>query len=46
MFSVMCWTACDRLAKIADRLGLEARREYWQKTADIMHGYVDLKHCF
>ena len=27
--SVMCWAACDRLAKIAERLGLAQRRDYW-----------------
>jgi GH15 family glucan-1,4-alpha-glucosidase len=31
--SVMCWTACDRLARIAWHLGLEGRAEYWAATA-------------
>ena len=34
-FSVlMCWAACDRLARIADRLGLENRAWLWQARAD------------
>ncbi|MFH1044275.1 MAG: glycoside hydrolase family 15 protein [Pseudomonadota bacterium] len=32
--SVMCWAACDRLAKIAARIGLAARASYWRATAD------------
>ena len=31
--SVMCWAACDRLAKIAQRIGLDARAETWSRTA-------------
>lgn len=34
--SVMCWAACDRLAKIAARIGLAARASYWRATADRM----------
>ena len=30
---LMCWAACDRLAKIAERLGLPARRRHWQTRA-------------
>ena len=34
-FSVlMCWAACDRLARIAHRLGLENRAWLWQARAD------------
>ncbi|MCK7502391.1 MAG: hypothetical protein MZW92_80400 [Comamonadaceae bacterium] len=32
--SVMCWAACDRLARIAARLGLQARADYWRRHAD------------
>lgn len=32
--SVMCWAACDRLAKIAAHLGLEPRAAYWRGRAD------------
>ncbi|MGE5825103.1 MAG: glycoside hydrolase family 15 protein, partial [Bacteroidota bacterium] len=35
--SVMCWAACDRLAKIAARLGLAARAVYWREHADRIH---------
>jgi GH15 family glucan-1,4-alpha-glucosidase len=35
--SVMCWVACDRLAKIAQRLGLEERASYWRERADRIH---------
>jgi GH15 family glucan-1,4-alpha-glucosidase len=38
--SVMCWAACDRLARIALRLGLPARAEYWRRHADQIHRYV------
>jgi GH15 family glucan-1,4-alpha-glucosidase len=31
--AVMCWAACDRLAKIARGLGLEDRRSYWRAHA-------------
>lgn len=32
--SVMCWAACDRLARIADRLGQTKRRAVWRRHAD------------
>ncbi len=32
--SMMCWAACDRLARIAERLGLDARQSYWREHAD------------
>ena len=35
--SVMCWVACDRLAKIAARLGLADRARHWRAQADAMH---------
>jgi GH15 family glucan-1,4-alpha-glucosidase len=34
--AVMCWAACDRLARIACRLGLASRTEYWRAHADRM----------
>jgi GH15 family glucan-1,4-alpha-glucosidase len=33
---LMCWAACDRLAKIAHRLALPDRRTYWQSHAERM----------
>jgi GH15 family glucan-1,4-alpha-glucosidase len=35
--SVMCWAACDRLAKIAARLGLAERARYWRNHAEAIH---------
>ena len=35
--SVMCWVACDRLAKIATRIGLEDRARHWRAQADVIH---------
>ena len=32
--SVMCWAACDRLARIAARLGEMDRQVYWKDHAD------------
>lgn len=32
--AVMCWAACRRLTKIARRLGLDQRAQYWQKAAE------------
>jgi len=32
--AAMCWTACDRLARIARRLGLGERERYWRQRAD------------
>ena len=35
--SVMCWAACDRLARIAGRLGLKDREAIWQARAQEVH---------
>ena len=32
--SLMCWAACDRLARIARKLGLAERADYWRGTAE------------
>ena len=32
--SVMCWAACDRLAKIGARIGLGERAAYWRGAAE------------
>ncbi len=34
--ALMSWAACDRLAKIGDKLQLPARAAYWRKHADTM----------
>lgn len=38
--SVQCWAACDRLARIAHRLGLDSRARYWREAADRMHATI------
>ena len=38
--SVMCWAACDRLARIAAHLGLRDRAAYWQGVAARIHEVV------
>ena len=35
--AVMCWVACDRLARIARQLGLATRADYWQAHATHIH---------
>jgi GH15 family glucan-1,4-alpha-glucosidase len=39
--AVMCWTACDRLARVADHLRLDARTTYWRDHADHIRRVVD-----
>ncbi len=43
--SVMCWAACDRLHKIAERLGLTARAAAWQHEATRIRAFIDA-HCW
>lgn len=38
--SIMCWVACDRLAKYAERLGLADRAEYWRVRASEIHATI------
>lgn len=38
--SVMCWAACDRLAKIASHLGLADRAALWQQRADCVKARI------
>ena len=38
--SVMCWAACDRLAKIADHIGLADRATYWRRETDRLHALI------
>jgi len=35
--SIMCWAACDRLARIGRHLGLEERAGFWASHAQRMH---------
>ena len=41
--SVMCWAACDRLAKIAVAMDREDRAAFWRENADRMHRIIDEK---
>ncbi len=38
--AVMCWAACDRLARIARHLELADEGVYWQEHADAIHATV------
>ncbi len=38
--AVMCWAACDRLAKVAVRLGLLERGRHWRREADRLHAII------
>jgi GH15 family glucan-1,4-alpha-glucosidase len=38
--AAMCWAACDRLARIAARLGVAERARYWRKRADTMQAQI------
>jgi len=38
--SLMCWAACDRLARIATRLGLADRAAYWSRQAQHIHKVI------
>jgi GH15 family glucan-1,4-alpha-glucosidase len=39
--SVMCWAACDRLARIAARLDLDARVRRWRERADRIRAFIE-----
>lgn len=43
--AVMCWAACDRLAKIGRRLGMRANGKRWRKEADDMRAEIN-KHAY
>jgi len=38
--AVMCWVACDRLARIGKQLGLSERASYWQHLAQQVHATI------
>lgn len=38
--AIMCWAACDRLSRIAARLGLEDRQAYWGERAEIIRATI------
>ena len=39
--SVMCWAACDRLSRIATRLGIDDRARAWRSDADRIHRFIE-----
>lgn len=39
--SVMCWAACDRLAKAAAHIGLDDRARLWKERAAIIHARIE-----
>jgi GH15 family glucan-1,4-alpha-glucosidase len=41
--AVMCWAACDRLARIAAHLGLDARADYWRAHAEHIRHVIDTR---
>ncbi|MBZ9558367.1 MULTISPECIES: glycoside hydrolase family 15 protein [unclassified Modicisalibacter] len=38
--AIMCWAACDRLARIAAHLGLDEDATRWRQQADRMHDVI------
>ena len=38
--AVMCWAACDRLARIAVHLRLPGRVQHWRQRADAVHARI------
>src|SRR5215470_656480 len=43
--AVMCWTACDRLSKIARLIGLGDRAKHWRQEADGLRATI-LARCW
>jgi GH15 family glucan-1,4-alpha-glucosidase len=39
--SVMCWAACDRLSRIAARLGIDDRARAWRSDAERIHRFIE-----
>ncbi|MFN3537522.1 MAG: glycoside hydrolase family 15 protein [Brevundimonas sp.] len=39
--SMMCWAACDRLAKAADQLKLNDRAEVWRERAGVIRARIE-----
>eukprot|EP00762_Andalucia_godoyi_P006649 ANDGO_06186.mRNA.1 Uncharacterized protein C4H3.03c len=38
--AVMCWVACDRLAKISEKLQMPEKHREWKNAADCIHDFV------
>ncbi len=43
--SIMCWVACDRMSKIAERINLQERAHYWRVQAEHIHKNI-CKHAW
>ena len=41
--AVMCWAACDRLARIAAQLQIDDRAAFWRRRADAMRAEILLR---
>ncbi len=41
--AVMCWAACDRLARIAQRVDRPERAAYWRDHAKRMRGVIEVR---
>src|SRR5665213_2329509 len=39
--AAMCWAACDRLAKAAEKLGLAARSAFWGERAGVIRATIE-----
>jgi GH15 family glucan-1,4-alpha-glucosidase len=38
--AVMCWAGCDRLSRIAAKLGLSERSDYWRNEAEVIRNTI------
>ena len=43
--SVMCWAACDRLSRIAERLALPVRAQEWRDAAALIRNFI-VENCW
>jgi GH15 family glucan-1,4-alpha-glucosidase len=43
--ATMCWVACERLSRIAEKLALPARADYWRQHADTIKATI-LQHAW
>jgi GH15 family glucan-1,4-alpha-glucosidase len=41
--AAMCWAACDRLANVAEKLGLPDRFKLWTERADIIRASIETR---
>ncbi|GAB5469789.1 MAG: glycoside hydrolase family 15 protein [Rhodospirillales bacterium] len=43
--TLLCWAACDRLAKVAEQLGLAERADFWKTRATTIRATI-LERCW